>query len=100
MTVFPRRLFREISFPFSSCTLNSGALSLIFMSIPFPRRSELSSEAAPGGSGLKLERIAGKEFLYLILGRFAIAILIFFFFMGARGFGQGNKPQLKRPEAD
>src|SRR6201993_3112215 len=50
MTVLPRRSFRAISFPFSSCKVKSGALSLTFMQISpekwTPRAGNAGCDAA------------------------------------------------------
>src|SRR5208282_6222667 len=49
--VLPRRSFKAISFPFSSCKVKSGALSLIFMGVSPGESKSCGGNAAERACG-------------------------------------------------
>src|SRR5579863_5316714 len=55
MTVLPWKSFSAISFPFSSCKVNSGALSWMFMGMS-PGKSK-SNDAAGASRQLRFQKI-------------------------------------------
>src|SRR5579863_10439530 len=88
-----------MSFPFSSCKVNSGALSLILsMSASYSEKLRLKAESASS----RLEKpgsrpIVFRKFLYGRMGPAVILILLLFAAAAPRSSAQG-RPQLKRPE--
>src|ERR1700693_59834 len=96
-----------MSFPFSSCKVNSGALSLTLtlMSASFPEKfglktpSASSALAGPGWERLS-KPLMSRKFLYRRSGSaviFVIAILALFGLMAPPSAAAQDKPQLKRP---
>jgi hypothetical protein len=71
----PCKLFSDISFSFSSCKVKSGALSLMFMGISLPRKSEFQAALQ-------------------VFGKSAVAILILFTAFTVLSVGQEERPEI------
>ncbi len=95
MTLLPRRSLSAISFPFSSCKVNSGALSLTFMQIS-PNES-----TAPAGHAAVLEpgQPAFLRILHCrILSRCALALALLVPALVPLATAQEERPQINPGE--